>query len=590
MDSATPLPPQSLSAVLEQRALSAVFQPIVDLSAGAIFGYEGLVRGPADTPWQSPLKLVDAALREGRMVALDHRCAETIGERFDHMGLPGRLFLNISPEAFCDPDYQSFLVETLLRRLRLAADRVVLEITEQQEHKDYEHVRQSADFYRRQGFRIALDDLGAGYAGLRLWSELRPDFVKVDRHFIENLHRDVVKRDFLSSILAIGRGLNCRVIAEGIETADELGAVRRLGISLGQGYHLGRPAPVPPLDAPAELRAAVPRRHRSQEILTAAVLRQDTRTVTSAVAAEDVLELFLHDASLTAIPVVDESVPRALVTRQELLDVFSARYMRELRGRKAIGQLSFARPLIVEEEVSLDEVSRMVADEGGRELTQVFLMTHHGRYRGVGHTRALLGRLTEQRLRAARHSNPLTLLPGNVPLSEYLGDLLHEQVAPHVAYYDINHFKPYNDAYGYRRGDAVILLVAELLRRHAGPEDFVAHIGGDDFMVIHRGPDWRERCEAVLADFAREIVQHYPSEALASGGIQGEDRHGVRRFYPIQSLSVGVVHPDPQRCGTADAVAELAGAAKREAKKIGGNALFVCQRRGDPELRKTEAA
>jgi EAL domain-containing protein (putative c-di-GMP-specific phosphodiesterase class I) len=101
------------------------------------------------------------------------------------------------------------------------------------------------------GFEIALDDLGAGYSGLRLWSELLPDYVKIDKHFIQKLHEDPVKMNFVKSIQNIATALNCKVIAEGIETADEFRAIEKIGIAYAQGYHFGRPmvTPIKKLDS-----------------------------------------------------------------------------------------------------------------------------------------------------------------------------------------------------------------------------------------------------------------------------------------------------------------------------------------------------
>jgi len=118
---------------------------------------------------------------------------------------------------------------------------VVIELTEHTPTDDFQLLSNALHHYRDMGFSIALDDLGAGYSSLRLWSELRPEYVKIDRHFIDGIHRDPLKREFVGSILQIARASKAQVIAEGIELAEELAVLTEMGVDLVQGYLLGRP-------------------------------------------------------------------------------------------------------------------------------------------------------------------------------------------------------------------------------------------------------------------------------------------------------------------------------------------------------------
>src|SRR5690606_20413911 len=116
---------------------------------------------------------------------------------------------------------------------------------------------------------------------------------------------------------------------------------------------------------------------------------------------------------------------------------------------------------------------------GDRPLSQDFIITRDGRFYGIGKTSTLLRRITEQQIRNARYANPLTLLPGNVPIHELLEELLARDEPFHVAYCDLDHFKPYNDCYGYSRGDEVIVYLAQIIQGEVDAQlDFVGHIGG----------------------------------------------------------------------------------------------------------------
>ncbi|MBL6751542.1 MAG: GGDEF domain-containing protein [Nevskia sp.] len=580
-----PTPENPIRELINRRAVSVVFQPIADLPAGRIYGYEAAIRGPADGPLHNPSTLFLSALQANLLLPLECLCIEVHCRRFVELDLPGKLFLNVSPPSLIDPEFRARLRDTVARSGAIGPERVVIEITEQYPLDDYEGIRAAAAEMREYGYRIALDDLGAGYAGLRIWSELKPDFVKIDRHFVENIHEDTVKQDFVRSIMDIGRGLNCSAVAEGIETTEELAALCRLGIGLGQGFLLGMPRPAPILSLPSSAAIAQSETPaRAGLKLTAGDLVRPAPTVPPDRHAEQVVDQFRADRTLLAIPVVENGAPLGLVQRQELLDLFSARYARELHGRRAIGNFVNAQSIAVEEATPLDEVSRLITEHPEQELTHTFLVTRSGRYLGVGKTLALLRRITEQQIVTARYSNPLTLLPGGVPLCEHVDSLLAGREDFRMAYFDLNFFKPYNDVYGYASGDMVIRMLGEILRRHADTRlDFLGHIGGDDFVLVLRSPDWSARCQKIIADFAAGIRGYYPEDALRAGGIVSEDRRGNAQHFPLLSLAVGIVHPDPAFCRSHNEVSALAAEAKHEAKKVGGNSIFVSRRRQPAE-------
>ncbi|OYU82974.1 MAG: hypothetical protein CFE45_26715, partial [Burkholderiales bacterium PBB5] len=137
-----------------------------------------------------------------------------------------------------------------------------------------------------------------------------------------------------------------------------------------------------------------------------------------------------------------------------------------------------------------------------------------------------------------------------------------------ACYCDLNHFKPYNDQYGYWRGDEMILLLSRVLCAQAQPlRDFVGHVGGDDFVVLFQSEDWEQRCIHIIAQFNEAARALYDDEARAAGGVQAEDRHGVQRFHPLTTLSIGAVVVDTRHFAQAEDVASAAAAAKRRAKK-----------------------
>jgi len=237
--------PHELLRILNAKQLTSYFQPIISLTQRKIMGYEALIRGPSDSPLHSPFNLFETAERYDLSTRLEFLCREITIARYASLDMHEKLFINVSPAVLLGPGFKTGETLRLLDQFGVDPRFVVIELTEHQPTDDYNLMREAVNHYRKMGFEIALDDLGAGYSSLRLWSELLPDYVKIDKHFIQGLHEDPVKFNFVRSIQNIASSLNCKVIAEGIETKEEFIAVEKLGITHAQGYYFARPATMP---------------------------------------------------------------------------------------------------------------------------------------------------------------------------------------------------------------------------------------------------------------------------------------------------------------------------------------------------------
>ncbi|WP_218892720.1 GGDEF domain-containing protein [Duganella sp. 1224] len=576
-----------LHDILARKQLSALFQPIVHMPTGEIIAYEGLIRGPSDSPLHSPINLFQAARANGLTVQVEHLCRKVVLERFAELQLPGKLFLNVSPECLLQRDARHGETLEVIHQIGINPERVIIELTENQPTYDYDLMREAVLHYRTMGFQIAIDDLGEGFSSLRLWSELRPEYVKIDMHFIQGINHDPVKLQFVRSIQEIAEKSNTRVIAEGIETQAELLVLRDVGVACGQGYHLGRPHPVPARAAPAEVVKALsrngvavyPQRRQDQHNASIHKLLQAVPAVPSSMNNNDVYEIFQQNPKLMIIPVVDDGQPQGLINRFDMIEHFARPYERELYGKKSCRQFMDRKPLIADRNTSLQELSRRMAEADAHHLFNGFMITEHGRYLGMGTGHDLMREITQMQIHAARYANPLTQLPGNVPITEHIDRLLESGTRFWVCYFDLDHFKPFNDVYGYRRGDDVIQLTGNILTAYCDPDrDFVGHIGGDDFMVLFQSEDWERRCQAVLDEFAHHVLNFYSNEDRERGGYISEDRQGKKVFYSLMSLSIGAIRVEPRQYYTHHQIATAAADSKKQAKKIHGNSLFLDRR------------
>ncbi len=576
-----------LYEILARRQLSALFQPIVHMQSGEIIAYEGLIRGPSDSPLHAPMNLFKVARANGLTVEVEHLCRRVVLERFAELGLPGKLFLNVSPECLLQRDAPHGETLGYIHQIGINPDRVIIELTENQPTYDYELMREAVLHYRNMGFQIAIDDLGEGFSSLRLWSELRPEYVKIDMHFIQGINHDPVKLQFVRSIQEIAEKSNTLVIAEGIETQAELLVLRDVGVAFGQGYHLGRPHAQPARAAPAEVVKALARNgvavypQRGAERNGASIykLLHQTDSVPSSMNNNELYNIFVRHPKLLIVPVVDDGVPLGLVSRFDMIEHFARPYQRELYGKKSCKQFMDSNALVADKDTSLQDLSFRMIQADAQQLFNGFIITDQGRYLGMGTGHDLMREITQMQINAARYANPLTQLPGNVPINEHIDRLLESGTRFWVCYFDLDHFKPFNDVYGYRRGDDVIQLTGRLLsERTDADRDFVGHIGGDDFMILFQSEDWEARCKRILEEFERQVQDFYSIEDRERGGYISEDRQGKKVFYSLMSLSIGAIRVEPRQYYTHHQIATAATESKRQAKKIHGNSLFVDRR------------
>ncbi|GGO78610.1 D-glycero-D-manno-heptose 1-phosphate guanosyltransferase [Marinobacterium nitratireducens] len=558
-----------LDQVIRNESLTPVFQPVVDIQSGEVIGHEALIRGPVNTPLHMPGPLFQTAMGAGRLSELELLCRRLALQRFAELNPAGKLFINVNASLLGLPGHPQGLTREWLEELDIPQERIVIELSEEHPFDHSGITRAAVQHYREMGFWIAIDDLGSGYSGLRLWSELEPAYVKIDRHFVQGVDRDSVKREFVKSIINIGNSTGCRIVAEGIETQGELHTLQLLGVRYGQGFLLGKPEALPV--------AAGACRHIAMQPLDRTPGRQHTETASvllrqaPAVALDDPIaaaaELLRQHPDLSVLPVLEDGQPVGVIRRNQLWELYSTPYGRALYDHKPVTRLLCTDFLAVDQTMPLEEVSRRLTGRDSQDLQQDILITQDGGYLGMGHLRDLLRSITELKIRSARQANPLTQLPGNVPVKDELDRLLEGTCDIHVAYIDLNNFKAYNDRYGYARGDQVIRQLGDMIDRHAGgPESFVGHIGGDDFVVIFRHALWREICERIVEVFEHSVSEFYNPEHLEAGGIHALDRQGKRQFHGLLSVSVGVVHPDPYRCSSSQEVAELAAGARKAAK------------------------
>lgn len=572
---------QEILELLRYNRLTSWFQPIFSTRTGKIYGYEALTR--LIDPHRDTGSIGDLFARaqaEHLTPWLDMLCQENAFRRaveLDMLNSEACLYVNVCPESLMYQDFSAESAGSAINR-----EKVVLEITEQEAIRNYDLFKQAVDGYRDKGYKIAIDDFGAGYGGLKMLSIIAPDFVKIDRHFISNIKQDSFKYNLVDAFATVCHKLGIAVIAEGIEQQDELDTIADFGIEFAQGFYLERPTPflshrvlAPPPERPVAQRLELAASQTIGDLCQQSdVMRPDDEVMTA-------YRYFMKNPQCRSLPIVAAGRVQGLLSRSRFLET-------QMVGPIGYGfSLSKYRMLqeVVEDDFLLAEadlpIEKVIARVQGRSPAFFYddvCVSRNGYYLGVAGIYDLLEATSRRNIQLARGANPLTGLPGNEFIQRTISQLIADKVDVDVCYIDIDNFKPYNDYYGFEKGDMVIRTWAEIIGNiignKAGSLHFVGHIGGDDFIVITRPHLSMPVCRRIIDAFEKKLALYHGCEDLQRKSYLAEDRHGNLLEIPLLSLSIGVVSSVNCRFCSYGELAGLASEVKRSAKAIPGSAIF----------------
>lgn len=240
-----------LLSLLKENRLTTHFQPIFRAGSLDLFGYECLMRGTdTDGRMISPATLIKWAHQEQLVFMLDRVCRETHLRNAGKMGVrkDATLLINFMPTAIYKPEFCLQTTMAAAKEAGIDPSCVIFEVVEQYEVADRKHLASILSYYREHGYRVALDDLGSGYAGLSLLADLEPDLIKIDRELVSQSVKSAMHRSVVDALIRIGHDNDKLVLAEGVETEDETRLMTLMGADLLQGFYLGKPAAEPAVE------------------------------------------------------------------------------------------------------------------------------------------------------------------------------------------------------------------------------------------------------------------------------------------------------------------------------------------------------
>lgn len=572
---------------LAKLVIEAALQPIVEIHSGEVLGYEALMRGHDRLGYVSPIELLDHAHRAGTLVELERLVQHRALGRFRSLASDRShlVFLNLDGRLI---EHADAVVDGLLEALDgwgLSPALACLELSERTDNVRSPGFPRLLARLRRAGIRVALDDFGTGYAELQMLCDHGLDFIKIDRHFVSGIDELPRRQLFVSTLANLAHVLGVRVIAEGVETEAEYLACREAGCDLIQGHFVARPS-----TEPRELLSSYPavgevrHRHRRAQKTDELIVRGEMVALPAIRFGDDPEQLFDHFArhpNQSFFPVIDATgAPIGIVHERSLKSLIYSDFGRDLLRNKNLRPSfgKFVTPVPVADiRMSAERLLEVFAASNAGDA---LILTENLAYCGVLTSASLIKVINEKKLRIAQDLNPLTELPGNAAIQDLVAQAIGDGGRTRVfCYFDFDHFKPFNDAYGFTRGDQAILLFARLMReRLSGGGRFVGHIGGDDFFAA-AFDESRAALEPLLrglvADFAVEVRRLYAPEDLAAGALAGLDRDGNPKRYPLLTCSASVIELAPGRLDTGiESIGRSLAEVKQLAKRAGSGFVW----------------
>jgi len=536
---------QILDKILEGKNIKSVYQPIVSLANGEIYGYEALSRVTKKELSINIEQMFRTADKTGRSWELETLCRTKALENSINLEEGKKLFLNVNSNIIHDKKFKEGFTKERLNEYGLNSNNIIFEITERTAIIDNNAFLASIEHYKNQNYSIAIDDVGDGYSGLNIIANVGPNMIKLNMNLIRDIDKDETKQLLCRAMVDFCKNAGIYLVAEGIETEEELKMLIKLRVDLGQGYFLGIPQDTMVNIASERIRMIKMFNEKNyNEKLKSSVypiighLAKSGYTFSPDENVEDIYEMIRVNPTITEFAIVDNGITVGFMTKSRLSEIFGGRYGFSLYSKNSIRQLINTEFLRVNFNMPIDQVSRLAMQRPFERLYEPVVVENDGKYSGIVTIKDLLDASTSVAVSTAMHSNPLTGLPGNILIEkEILNHVLGDY--PYcIMYFDIDNFKAYNDAYGFQNGDMMLALLADILKECATENEFIGHIGGDDFIVICDYIEVDDFCKTVIYKFSTRVNSLYHEEDVDNGYIISKNRHGVTENFPIASLSI----------------------------------------------------
>lgn len=568
--------------VLNSGDVKTVFQPIISLRDGSAYGYEALSRGPENTELNSPETLFRLADECNTIWELEFLCRSKALQAVYNTNQQIKVFLNVNPNIMHNPKFKQGFTKEYLKNYSIDPENVIFEINEKAAVNNIRDFKKTVDNYKEQNYKIAIDDAGAGYSGLNLISDIHPHYIKLDMKLIRDIDKDYTKQALVKSMVEFSKLSNTQLIAEGIETERELIKLIEMGVHYGQGFYIQRPAHnlQPIKDDIANIIYEINMRknhlisNRLSDIYIGNICAA-VRTLNPNIQIYHVNEMIKEDPMIPGYCIAEDGFVRGVITREHLSSQLGGQYGYSLNYKKNISEIMMRNYMEADYQTPVDLVAKTAMQREQDKLYDFITITKDEKYYGIVTVKDLLEKTIEIEVANAKHLNPLSELPGNPIIEKHLEYCIQAQQPFCVLYFDINNFKSYNDVYGFEKGDMVIRQLTKILKDAIPSDEFIGHIGGDDFIAVMNRENPEKISEQILLLFDQMSKESYSIADQDKGYILTKNRHGMEESFPLMSLSIAVIRFKRHHCKSIYELSEMATGIKKKCKQIAGSTFII---------------
>lgn len=399
----------NLNQLLEtivQRKFRIQFQPITSLKEPKVYGYEALVRMPQDGIMNRPGLYYQAADRARLVSWLDIACQEKCFEEAQKAGVRDHLFINMDAEGLSYFEVAERSLKEQAESRGISPSRVVIEITERQTVGDYPKLLHDIERLREQGFKIAIDDAGEGYSSLRSIADMLPEFVKIDRAMIRSIENNGARQSLLRSVVDFSERIGAQVIAEGVETRDELDCVMDQGVTLVQGYLLGKPndgfkGVRREMREYVSMRRETINRRKSSFSFEISDIKLNGVTFTLDTPSEQILNKIQKNPDLESVVLLNEGRIEGLLMREDVMRHYDGD---KTDASEVLLKALDRKPMIVDKSECIESVAQKMALRPINRSHHDALVEENGVYTGRIPVRVILRALAEQSKQNTLHT------------------------------------------------------------------------------------------------------------------------------------------------------------------------------------------
>jgi diguanylate cyclase (GGDEF)-like protein len=533
--------------------LDVAFQPILNIHTGKIYAVEALLRNHEDIGFKSIFSLFDAVYKENILYTFDLALREKAFKKYATIKNAQniKLFYNLDNRLLSMPNFSHGNTSKLLKKLDIPKENICFEISERHEIAAEFDLPKVIEHYKNENISIAIDDFGVGYSGFKLLYDSAPDIIKIDRYLLQNIENNLKKKLMVRSITHLAIQLGIKVVAEGVETKEELLTCREIGCHLVQGYLIQRPTKNTKEIQSIYVHIAQmikndKRGHMKASLLSSYVDKIEPISIKTKM--DDVINYFKRNRNTPVVPIISQNGDAlGILYESQIKDfLYSPFGMSLLLNEENKYKLKHLMNLCGDTDIN-SSLSTIIELFSNNPESAGIVITKNSQYYGFLSAKAIINIINAENILQARDQNPLTKLPGNTMIEKYIAKASDCSSSYLLCYLDLDNFKAFNDVYGFRNGDRVIQLFADILRKELHKDVFKAHIGGDDFFIAFKNKEdiEMEAClyeiQHLLQRFSSSAKEFYSHEDKENGYIVTKDRNAQVCKFPLLSASASLL-------------------------------------------------